>query len=43
MSELKGRGADWTEEHEGGMGRWVGSDEGRRRLRAPRKRAGGRA
>jgi drug/metabolite transporter (DMT)-like permease len=24
----KGRGADWTEESEGGKGRWVGSDEG---------------
>jgi hydrogenase expression/formation protein HypC len=29
MSEPKGRGSDWTEEHEEGMGRWVGSDEGR--------------
>ena len=29
--EPEGRGADWTEEREGGMGRWVGSDEGRRR------------
>jgi hypothetical protein len=30
MSEQKGRGADWTEER---------SDEGRRRLKAPRRRA----
>jgi putative ABC transport system permease protein len=36
MSELKGRGADWTEER-------GTSDEGRRRLSAPRKRAGDRA
>ena len=28
----EGRGADWTEEQRRGMGRWVGSDEGRRRL-----------
>ena len=33
MSELKGRGAAWTEER-------GTSDEGRRRLKAPRKRAG---
>ncbi len=30
--EPKGRGGDWTEEQGRGMGRWVGSDEGRRRL-----------
>ena len=34
-SELEGRGADWTEER-------GTSDEGRRRLKAPRKRAGNR-
>ena len=32
VSEPKGRGAPWTEEQEGGMGRWVGSDEGREHL-----------
>jgi acetaldehyde dehydrogenase len=35
-SEPKGRGADWTEER-------GTSDEGRRRLKAPRRRAGDRA
>jgi len=35
-SELEGRGAAWAEER-------GTSDEGRRRLKAPRKRAGGRA
>ncbi len=36
MSELKGRGTAWTEER-------GTSDEGRRRLKAPRRRAEGRA
>ena len=36
MSELEGRGAVWTEER----GSLRPSDEGRRRLKAARKRAG---
>jgi hypothetical protein len=36
MSELEGRGAVWTEEP-------VFGDEGRRHLKAPRKRAGNTA
>jgi hypothetical protein len=37
MSELEGRGAAWTEER---RERSDQSDEGRRRLKAPRRRAG---
>ena len=38
MSELKGRGGDWTEERQARNER--GRDEGRQRLEAPRERAG---
>jgi hydrogenase maturation factor len=38
MSELKGRGGDWTEERQARNER--GRDEGRSRLQAARKRAG---
>jgi len=40
VSEPKGRGGDWTEEQEGGMGRWVGSDEGRSRLESAPEASG---
>ncbi len=43
MIEPKGRGVAWTEEQRRGKGRWVGSDEGRRRLKAPRRRVANRA
>jgi hypothetical protein len=47
MSELEGRGAAWTDAPKGRGGAWTEergtSDEGRRRLQAPRRRKGSTA